>query len=55
MRTLLAAKAAGYSHANNDWILVETDRCRTPGTDLWRSGKRDNHDGNIQVITVPDG
>lgn len=23
--------------------------------DLWWSGKHDNHGGNIQVITVPDG
>ena len=27
----------------------------TPGVDLWWSGKHDNHGGNIQVITVPDG
>jgi len=56
---LLAAKAAGYSHVNIDGMLVETDRCRTPGptpgVDLWWSGKHDNHGGNIQVITVPDG
>jgi len=56
---LLAAKAAGYSHVNIDGILVETDRCRTPGptpgVDLWWSGKHDNHGGNVQVITVPDG
>jgi DDE superfamily endonuclease len=56
---LLAAKAAGYSHVNIDGMLVETDRCRTPGptpgADLWWSGKHDNHGGNIQVITVPDG
>jgi hypothetical protein len=40
---LLAAKAAGYSHINIDGMLVETDRCRTPGpapgVDLWWSGK----------------
>jgi DDE superfamily endonuclease len=56
---LLAAKAAGYSHVTIDGILVETDRCRapgpTPGVDLWWSGKHDNHGGNIQVVTVPDG
>jgi hypothetical protein len=56
---LLAAMAAGYSHVNIDGILVETDRCRapgpTPGVDLWWSGKHDNHGGNVQVITVPDG
>src|SRR5262249_54807564 len=27
----------------------------TPGVDLWWSGKHDNHGGNVQVITVPDG
>lgn len=56
---LLAAKAAGHDYVNIDGILVETDRCRTPGptagVDLWWSGKHDNHGGNIQVITVPDG
>src|SRR5262249_38087681 len=56
---LLAAKAAGYSHINIDGMLVETDRCRTPGptpgVDLWWSGKHANHGGNVQVITVPDG
>jgi len=56
---LLAAKAAGYSHVNIDGMLIETDRCRTPGptpgVDLWWSGKHDNRGGNIQVITVLDG
>lgn len=56
---LLAAKAAGYSHINIDGMLVETDRCRTPGptpgVDLWWSGKHDNHGGNVQVVTAPDG
>jgi hypothetical protein len=56
---LLAAKIAGYSHVNIDGTLIETDRCRTPGptsgVDLWWSGKHDNHGGNIQVITAPDG
>ena len=56
---LLAAKMAGYSHVNIDGTLIETDRCRTPGptpgVDLWWSGKHDNHGGNIQVITAPDG
>jgi hypothetical protein len=56
---LLAAKMAGYDHVNIDGTLIETDRCRTPGptpgVDLWWSGKHDNHGGNIQVITAPDG
>lgn len=56
---LLAAKAAGHHHVNIDGMLVETDRCRTPGptpgVDLWWSGKHDNHGGNVQVITVADG
>jgi hypothetical protein len=56
---LLAAKAAGYSHVNIDGILVETDRVSTPGptpgVDLWWSGKHDNHGGNVQVVSVPDG
>jgi hypothetical protein len=56
---LLAAKAAGHDHVNIDGILVETDRCKTPGpttgVDLWWSGKHANHGGNIQVVTVPDG
>jgi hypothetical protein len=56
---LLAAKAAGHDHVNIDGILVETDRCRTPGptpgVDLWWSGKHDNHGGNIQVVTIGDG
>jgi len=56
---LLAAKMAGYDHVNIDGTLIETDRCRTPGptpgVDLWWSGKHDNHGGNIQVLTTPDG
>jgi hypothetical protein len=56
---LLPAKMAGYAHVNIDGTLIETDRCRTPGptpgVDLWWSGKHDNHGGNIQVITAPDG
>jgi hypothetical protein len=56
---LLAAKMAGYAHVTIDGTLIETDRCRipgpTPGVDLWWSGKHDNHGGNIQVITAPDG
>jgi DDE superfamily endonuclease len=56
---LLAAKAAGYSHVSIDGMLIETDRCRTPGptpgVDLRWSGKHDNHRGNVQVVTVPDG
>ncbi|SCL14930.1 transposase family protein [Micromonospora inyonensis] len=56
---LLAAKAAGHGHVNIDGMLIETDRCRTPGptpgVDLWWSGKHDNHGGNVQVVTVGDG
>jgi len=56
---LLAAKMAGYDHVNIDGTLIETGRCRTPGptpgVDLWWSGKHDNHGGNIQVLTTPDG
>ena len=56
---LLAAKMAGYAHVNIDGTVIETDRCRTPGptpgVDLWWSAKCDNHGGNIQVITAPDG
>jgi len=56
---LLAAKTAGYSHVNIDGTVIETDRCRTPGptpgVDLWWSAKCDNHGGNVQVITAPDG
>jgi DDE superfamily endonuclease len=56
---LLAAKMAGYAHVNIDGTLIETDGCRipgpTPGVDLWWSGKHDNHGGNVQVITAPDG
>jgi len=39
--------------------LIATDRCRTPGptpgVDLWWSGKHEQHGGNVQVITAPDG
>ncbi len=56
---LLAAKAAGYDHVNIDGTPIETDRCRTPGptegVDLWWSGKHDQHGGNIQIVTAPDG
>lgn len=56
---LLAAKAAGYSHVIIDGTLIETDRVRTPGptkaVDLWWSGKRKNHGGNVQVVAAPDG
>jgi hypothetical protein len=56
---LLAAKMAGYSYVTIDGTVMETDRCRTPGptpgVDLWWSAKCDNHGGNIQVITAPDG
>jgi hypothetical protein len=55
----LAAKAAGHDHVNIDGTLIETDRCRTPGptvgVDLWWSGKHDQHGGNVQVVTAPDG
>jgi len=56
---LLAAKMAGHQHVIIDGTLIETDRCRTPGptpgVDLWWSGKHDNHGGNVQVLTAPDG
>lgn len=56
---LLAAKMAGHQHVIIDRTLIETDRCRmpgpTPGVDLWWSGKHDNHGGNAQVLTAPDG
>jgi len=56
---LLAAKLAGHPHVIIDGTLIETDRCRTPGptpgVDLWWSGKHDNHGGNVQVLTAPDG
>jgi hypothetical protein len=56
---LLAAKMAGYSYVTIDGTVIETDRCRTPGptpgVDLWWSAKCDNHGGNIQVVTAPDG
>jgi hypothetical protein len=56
---LLAAKAAGHPHVNIDGTPIETDRCATPGptagVDLRWSGKHDNHGGNIQVLTAPDG
>ena len=56
---LLAAKLAGYDYVIIDGTLVDTDRCRTPGptmgVDLWWSGKHEQHGGNVQVITAPDG
>ena len=63
---LLAARAAGHSHVTVDGTLIRTDRCHVPGptaradrrdrrVDLWWSGKHDNHGGNVQVITAPDG
>ncbi len=56
---LLAAKTAGHDYVSIDGTLIETDRCRTPGptegVDLWWSGKHENHGGNIQVVTAPDG
>ncbi len=56
---LLAAKIAGYDYVIIDGTLVETDRCRTPGptagVDLWWSGKHEQHGGNVQVLTAPDG
>jgi hypothetical protein len=54
-----ARRAAGREDVNIDGMLIETDRCHTPGptpgVDLWWSGKHDNHGGNIQVITAPNG
>jgi DDE superfamily endonuclease len=56
---LLAAKIAGYGHVNIDGTIIEIDRCRTPGptpgVDLWWSKKHNNHGGNVQVVTAPDG
>ena len=56
---LLAAKAAGHSHVNLDGTLIETDRVaapgRTPGADLWWSGKHHQHRGNVQVVSAPGG
>ena len=56
---LLAAKAAGYDYVLLDGTLIETDRVSTPGptpgVDLWWSEKHNNHGGNIQVLTAPDG
>ncbi|WP_280519484.1 transposase family protein [Winogradskya consettensis] len=38
---------------------MDIDRCRTsgpaPGFDLRWSGEHDNHGGNVQVVTAPDG
>jgi DDE superfamily endonuclease len=56
---LLAAKAAGYDYVLLDGTLIETDRVSTPGpttgVDLWWSAKHQNHGGNVQVLTAPDG
>src|SRR3954447_26021307 len=63
---LLAARAAGHTHAQVDGTLIRTDRCAVPGptartghpdrrVDLWWSGKHACHGGNVQVVTVPDG
>jgi hypothetical protein len=55
---LAAAKAAGYTHLYLDGTLIETDRCRAlgpNGADLWWSGKHQQHGGNIQVLSSPDG
>ncbi len=42
-----------------DGTLIDGDRNRTPGptpgVDLWRSGKHDNHGRNVQVVTAPAG
>jgi len=56
---LLAAKAAGHTHVIVDGTLIDTDRNHTPGptagVDLWWSGKRHQHGGNVQVVFAPDG
>jgi hypothetical protein len=55
---LTAAKAAGVTHLNLDGTLIRTDRIamRGPnGADLWWSGKRKHHGGNIQVLSDADG
>jgi hypothetical protein len=56
------AKAAGLTHLLLDGTLIHTDRvtAKTLNTkgkeiDLWYSGKHQQHGGNVQVITVPDG
>lgn len=56
------AKAAGLTHLLLDGTLIHTDRvaARTLNTkgkeiDLWYSGKHQQHGGNVQVITAPDG
>ena len=42
-----------------DGTLIHTDRISVPGptsgVDLWWSGKHQRHDGNIQVVSAPDG
>jgi len=55
---LLAAKAVGTTRLNLDGTLIHTDRIamRGPsGADLWWSGKRKCHGGNIQVLSYLDG
>jgi hypothetical protein len=55
---LLAARAAGHSHAALDGTLIRTGRSRalgpTAGVDLCWSDKRHQHGGSIQVVTAPD-
>ncbi len=54
---LAAANAAGVTHVNLDGTLIHTDRVaqRGPhGADLWWSGKRKDHGGNVQVPSYPD-
>jgi len=57
-QAITAAKAAGHEHLNLDGTVVRTDRVTHPGpngADLWWSGKHKHHDGNIQVLSDPDG
>lgn len=52
------AAAAGYTHLNLDGTVIRTDRVAAAGpngADLWWSGKRKHHGGNVQVIAAPDG
>jgi hypothetical protein len=56
------AKAADLTYLLLDGTLIHTDRpaAKTVNTkgkeiDLWYSGKHQQHGGNVQVRTVPDG
>jgi hypothetical protein len=56
------AQTAGLTHLLLDGTLIHTDRvaAKTVNTkgkeiDLWYSGKHQQHGGDVQVITAPDG